>query len=95
MSKENAKTMKDLMKDVVAEGTGGNAAVPGIAVCGKTGTADHNGDASKQVAPHSWFIGFAPYENPTIAIAVIVEEGGVGGGVAAEITRELIRAYLK
>ncbi|MGH4122905.1 MAG: peptidoglycan D,D-transpeptidase FtsI family protein [Clostridium sp.] len=95
MSKENAKIMKDLMKDVVAEGTGKNAAVDGITVCGKTGTADHKGDASKQVGPHSWFIGFAPYENPQIAIAVIVEEGGVGGGVAAEITRELIKVYLQ
>ena len=46
------------------------------------------------MAPHSWFIGFAPYENPQIAIAVIVEEGGVGGGIAAQITRELIKTYL-
>ncbi len=95
ISKETARTMKDLMKGVVAEGTGGNAAVSGITVCGKTGTADHKGDASKQVAPHSWFISFAPYENPQIAIAVIVEEGGVGGGVAAKITRDMISAYLK
>ena len=95
ISVENAKTMKDLMKDVVAEGTGKSAAVPGITVCGKTGTADHKGDAGKQVGPHSWFIGFAPYENPTIAIAVIVEEGGIGGGVAAQITRDMISAYLK
>ena len=95
MSKENAKIMKDLMKGVVAEGTGKNAAISGITVCGKTGTADHKGDAKKQVAPHSWFTGFAPYENPEIAIAVIVEEGGVGGGIAAQITRELIKTYLK
>ncbi|MBU3142525.1 penicillin-binding protein 2 [Clostridium sp. CF012] len=95
MSKETAKIMKDLMRDVVAEGTGKSAAVPGITVSGKTGTADHKGDASKQVGPHSWFIGFAPYENPQIAIAVIVEEGGVGGGVAAKITSDMISAYLK
>lgn len=95
MTKDNAKIMKDLMKGVVSEGTGVNAAISGITVCGKTGTADHKGDASKQTAPHSWFISFAPYENPQIAIAVIVEEGGVGGGIAAQITRELIKTYLQ
>ena len=42
MSKETARTMKDLMRGVVAEGTGTNAAISGIAVCGKTGTADHD-----------------------------------------------------
>ena len=94
MTKENAMIMKDIMKAVVIEGTGGNAFIRGIEVSGKTGTADHNDDPSKQEAPHSWFIGFAPYDNPQIAIAVIVEEGGVGGGIAAEITRELIKAYL-
>ena len=95
MSKENAKTMKDLMRGVVAEGTGTNAAVSGIDVSGKTGTADHKSDESNQKAPHSWFTGFAPYENPKIAIAVIVEEGGVGGGIASEITRKLIESYLQ
>ena len=95
MSTETASIMKDLMKGVVAEGTGYNAAVDGITVSGKTGTADHKGDASKQVGPHSWFIGFAPYDNPQIAIAVIVEEGGVGGKLAAEITKDMITSYLK
>lgn len=95
MSKENARIVKDLMRGVVAEGTGANAAISGIAVCGKTGTADHNDNTGKQRTPHSWFIGFAPYESPQIAIAVIVEEGGVGGGIAAKITRELIKTYLK
>ena len=95
MSKQTARTMKDLMKGVVAEGTGTNAAISGITVCGKTGTADHNDNPIKKRAPHSWFIGFALYENPQIAIAVIVEEGGVGGGIAAKITRELMKTYLK
>jgi len=95
MSKESASTMKDLMKGVVSGGTGTNASLNDIVVSGKTGTADHNDDLSKQAAPHSWFIGFAPYENPQIAIAVIVEDGGVGGGIAAQITRELIKTYLQ
>lgn len=94
ITKGNANIMKELMKAVVNEGTGGNATLPGIVVSGKTGTADHNDDPSKQEAPHSWFIGFAPYDSPQIAIAVIVEEGGVGGGIAAQITRELIKSYL-
>jgi peptidoglycan glycosyltransferase len=95
MSEENARIMKDLMKGVVAEGTGKNAAVSGVVVSGKTGTADHNDESGKAMTAHSWFIGFAPYDNPQIAIAVIVEEGGVGGDAAAKITRNLIETYLK
>lgn len=94
-SKENASTMKDLMRGVVTEGTGGNAAVSGIEVSGKTGTADHKADASAQKGAHSWFTGFAPYDNPEIVISVIVEEGGVGGKKAAQVTRDLIESYLK
>lgn len=94
MPGETARSMKELMKGVVAEGTGTNAALPNIVVSGKTGTADHD-DPSKQKAPHSWFIGFAPYDNPQIAIAVIVEDGGQGGGIAAGITRQLIETYLQ
>ncbi len=94
-SKENASTMKDLMRGVVTDGTGGNAAVSGIEVSGKTGTADHKADASAQRGAHSWFTGFAPYDNPEIVISVIVEEGGVGGKKAAQVTRDLIESYLK
>ncbi|MCB2293424.1 penicillin-binding protein 2 [Clostridium algoriphilum] len=95
MTKQNASTMKGLMKDVVAEGTGKGAALSNIVVSGKTGTADHQADVSNQGAAHSWFTGFAPYDNPQIAIAVIVEEGGQGGNLAAQITKELVRTYLK
>lgn len=94
MPEETARSMKELMKGVVAEGTGTNTALPNIVVSGKTGTADHD-DPSKQKAPHSWFIGFAPYDNPQIAVAVIVEDGGQGGGIAAGITRQLIETYLQ
>jgi peptidoglycan glycosyltransferase len=94
-SKENAKIMKDLMRGVVTEGTGTSVAVTGIEIGGKTGTADHNDSTGKEMTAHSWFIGFAPYENPQIAIAVIVEEGGFGSGEAAKITKKLIETYLK
>src|SRR3712207_9439178 len=69
------------------------ASVDGIQVCGKTGTADHKEEGSG-VAPHSWFIGFAPYDNPQIALAVIVEEGGQGGIAAAQIASGVIRSAL-
>ncbi|HEY8805310.1 MAG TPA: penicillin-binding transpeptidase domain-containing protein [Clostridium sp.] len=94
MSKENSSTMKGLMRAVVSGGTGKGAALSGIVVSGKTGTADHD-DPSKQQAPHAWFTGFAPYDNPQIAISVIVEDGGQGGELAAEITRKLVSTYLQ
>ena len=94
ISKENATTMKDFMRAVVVEGTGMGAAVQGINVCGKTGTADHNDENGQNAQPHAWFIGFAPYENPTIAVAVIVEDGGQGGIVAAGIASQLFKTAL-
>lgn len=92
-SKNNANIIKDFMKGVVNEGSGRNASVEGIQVAGKTGTADHS-ETSKGKAAHSWFIGFAPYENPQVAIAVIVENGGQGGIAAAGVASEVIRSAL-
>ena len=91
ISKENSKIMKDLMRSVVTSGTGGAAEVSGITASGKTGTADHV--ESKE--PHAWFIGFAPYNDPQVAVAVIVEEGGVGGKAAAKIAGQVMKAALK
>ncbi|URZ05122.1 peptidoglycan D,D-transpeptidase FtsI family protein [Clostridium felsineum] len=93
MSKDNAATMKDLMKTVVEDGTGINAAIDGVQVSGKTGTADHK-ENGKDAPPHSWFIGFAPYDNPQVAIAVIVEDGGQGGKAAATIASKVIQTAL-
>lgn len=87
----NARLVRKYMRDTVARGTAGAAALDSIQVCGKTGTADTGQPNSK---PHSWFIGFAPYENPKIAIAVIVENGGVGGGISTEIAGKVIKAAL-
>lgn len=71
-------------------GTATHIRIPGIEVAGKTGTAQnpHGKD-------HAWFIGFAPFENPKIAIAVVVENAGFGGTFAAPISKQLIEFYLK
>ncbi|MBP1744133.1 MAG: penicillin-binding protein [Firmicutes bacterium] len=90
ISADTASIIKDFMRKVVTDGTGTNAAVSGIEVCGKTGTADH----AEGSEPHSWFIGFAPYDNPQVAVAVIVEEGGTGGGLAAKIAGQVMQAAL-
>lgn len=79
----------DGMEDVVLAGTARIAQIPGIAVCGKTGTAEnpHGED-------HSVFIAFAPKENPKIAIAVFVENGGFGSRYGAPISSLMIEKYL-
>lgn len=95
ISPETAKIMKELMREVVVSGTGKNAAVSGVKVAGKTGTADHDDIPNVDEEPHSWFVGFAPYEDPQIALAVIVEEGGTGGKAAAKIASQIIKEAIK
>ena len=87
--------IQELIRDAmqrVTEGQFGTAhrtMVPGFHVAGKTGTAENpHGDA------HSWFVGFAPRENPTIAVATICENAGHGSDIAAPITGGLFRAHL-
>lgn len=95
MAPATASVLAQMMERVVTEGTGRAAAVPGVRVAGKTGTAEGAGDG-----PHAWFIGFAPIDNPTIAIAVLIESGGntgesaTGGTIAAPIASELIGLWL-
>lgn len=93
-SKENAQLVKTFMRKTVQHGTARAARNSNVAICGKTGTADHKGDGENS-KPHSWFIGFAPYENPEIAIAVIVENGGTGGGRATRIATSVINEAIK
>ncbi len=86
-------TIKEGMSRVVNAHPGGTARaarVPGIEVCGKTGTAQNPHGKS-----HAWFIGFAPRENPEIAFCVMVENGGGGGAVAAPIAGGLLRLYFE
>ena len=81
----------DGMQDAVnsAIGTATESRIPGIIMCGKTGTVQNNHGKN-----HSVFIGFAPRENPKIAIAVIVENGGYGGAYAAPIASYMTEKYL-
>ncbi|MGH2748007.1 MAG: peptidoglycan D,D-transpeptidase FtsI family protein [Actinomycetota bacterium] len=94
MSRNTASQLTGLMTAVVETGTGTAAQIPGLQIAGKTGTAQ----TVEGQAPHAWFIAFAPANNPRIAVAVIVENGGTlgseatGGAVAAPIARAVIEA---
>ena len=89
-----AESIKQMMIDSVLNGVASNAAVTDIEVAGKTGTAE-NGEG---VRPTLWFTGFAPSINPTIAIAVAIEDGGgrdsgsSGNVTAAPVARDFFRA---
>ncbi len=85
----------DGMQGVLEKGTGGNAKVAGITICGKTGTVENYYRGTKQ-ENHSFFCAFAPRENPKIAIMCVVENSGrFGGTYAAPIAGLMIEKYLK
>lgn len=103
MDAGQADQLTKMMIDVVDKGTGTAAQIPGIKVAGKTGTADNGqqrADGSYVNPPHAWFSGFAPADNPRIAVAVIIENGGVagnettGGLAAAPVAQAVMKAYL-
>jgi penicillin-binding protein A len=93
MSKTTADSVAQMMSQVVKEGTGTAAALSGVEVAGKTGTAQI--DPSNNIT-QPWFIAFAPVNNPKIAIAVTVERsnGGFGGDIAAPIAKQVLEALL-
>lgn len=90
MAPEVATTLADLMMKVTEYGTGQAAALSGVKVAGKTGTAEN-----PHGKPHAWYVGFAPAGAPRVVVAVVVENGGSGGTVAAPIARELFETALK
>lgn len=82
-----ANSLKDYMVDVVSRGTGKSAAISGLDVAGKTGTAENSSGKS-----HAWFLGFAPAEDPKVAVVVVLEEeGSTGGKAAAPIARDIMK----
>ncbi|WP_449386039.1 peptidoglycan D,D-transpeptidase FtsI family protein [Cellulomonas soli] len=96
VSPGTAATLTSMMVGVVQNGSGTAAQISGVQVAGKTGTAQTSTDA----APHAWFTGFAPADNPRVAVAVLVEHGGsmgseaTGGKVAAPIAKAVMEAVL-
>ena len=93
MSPQVASEINSMMQAVVTGGTGPKGASPGVAVAGKTGTAE-TGRGNIYTA---WFIAFAPANRPQVAVAVVVEDqpGGFGGEVAAPIARQVMEALIR
>ncbi|MFJ4002955.1 penicillin-binding transpeptidase domain-containing protein [Streptomyces sp. NPDC090023] len=101
MRPSTAWQLKELMRDAVERGTGGNAAIRGATVGGKTGTAQHG--VGNTGLPYAWFVSWAQADGtpePGVAVAVVVEDASAdrgeisGGGDAAPIAREVMRAVL-
>jgi peptidoglycan glycosyltransferase len=96
MSGSNANELRDMMKKS-EENSRGDGKVPGLVLASKTGTAEHGTDP-KNTPPHAWYVAFAPADNPQIAVAVVVENGGdrglaaTGSSVAASVGRATINA---
>ncbi len=90
ISPESARQMRSIMQSSVENGYASPAAIRGIKVGGKTGTAEIPGGV-----PHSWFVAIAPVEQPRFAIAVIVERGGEGSQTALPVARQVLLAALQ
>ena len=96
MTRADARDLTDMMVGAVADGTGRAARIDGVEVAGKTGTAE----TGRDTPPHAWFVSFAPADDPVVALAVIVEEGGetgsgaTGGSIAAPIARTIMERAL-
>ena len=96
ISQETADTIKQMMVEGVANGAASNARISGVDVGGKTGTAENGGSRPFTL----WFTGFAPADNPQVAIAVVVENGGgqgqsaFGNQIAAPMAKKVLEAVL-
>ena len=90
MSREESSILKAMMKEVVDKGTAKSLKNNKYSAAGKTGSAEYD-NSNKS---HAWFIGFAPVDNPKIAVSIIVEEAGSGGTYAVPIAKKMFDYYL-
>jgi len=95
ISDETIGIVRAGMRGAVTHGTAWQTSLPGVAVAGKTGTAEYPGerDWEGNLPTHAWFTAFAPFDDPEIAVVVFVEGGGEGSTVAAPIAAEILSHY--
>jgi penicillin-binding protein 2 len=86
---DNNKIVREGMRQTVLAGSARSLQTVPVAAAGKTGTAQW----SSKKAPHAWFTGFAPYDNPQVVITVMVEEGREGSSVSVPIAKEILQWY--
>ncbi|MBA2347539.1 MAG: penicillin-binding protein 2, partial [Solirubrobacterales bacterium] len=94
VSAKVAGQVRTMMVRVVSGGTGKAAALPGVQVAGKTGTAELRAGSNDPADSDAWFVAFAPADEPQVAVAVLVVGGGFGGTVAAPIAKQVLQAAL-
>jgi penicillin-binding protein A len=90
-----AAQVREMMLGVVRSGTGTAAAIPGVQVAGKTGTAELRPNSTNPKDADAWFVAFAPAAKPTVAVAVMLVGAGFGGTAAAPIARRVLQAALR
>jgi penicillin-binding protein 2 len=94
---EHLQTLREAMLAETEEGTGTRVVVPGLRICGKTGTAQVQDERGRLKSYNLWFISFAPYEQPRYAVVVMVEgvASGSGGSVCAPVAQAIYEAIQK
>ncbi len=95
VSTKVADQVRSMMVGAVSGGTGKAAALPGVQVAGKTGTAELRAGSNDPKDANAWFVAFAPAGDPQVAVAVLVVGGGFGGTAAAPIAKKVLQAALR
>jgi penicillin-binding protein 2 len=98
VSATNLRILHDAMLGETEEGTGREAQVPGLKICGKTGTAQVQDSANRTIGYNYWFASFAPYENPRYAVVVMVQIpgplAGFGSSICAPVAHDVYQAIM-